>query len=52
MNPDMHLPHHDKREHSTYEDGIDLSAKEKMIIVAVVAGLGLLMLLTVIGIGF
>ncbi|WP_309398692.1 hypothetical protein [Cerasicoccus maritimus] len=52
MNPDMHFTHDDHEEHSTYEDGMPLTPKEKMILLSIVAGLGLLMVLVLIGIGF
>ncbi|WP_309387087.1 hypothetical protein [Cerasicoccus frondis] len=48
----MHFSHDDRREHNTYEDGMELSAKDKMTLLLIITGLGLLMVLTVIGIGF
>lgn len=49
MHPNTHW---DPPEHSTYQDGVQLSPREKMILLSIVGGVGLLMLLVLIGIGF
>jgi len=39
-------------EHNTYVDGIELSPKEKLILLSIVGGVGFLVFLMLIGIGF
>lgn len=39
-------------EHNTYEDGIELSPRDKLILLSIVGGIGFLVFLMLIGIGF
>ncbi|MBK1857801.1 hypothetical protein [Cerasicoccus arenae] len=50
MDTKTHFPDHG--EPNTYEEGVHLNKREKLMLALVVGGMGLLMVLILIGIGF